>query len=58
MDKAAVDMGLKHLHGVRDPFDERHNFYVLLETTGSNDKHDQLSRTKAALLCSGSQSSF
>lgn len=43
MDQEAVELGLQHLHGVRDPFDARYKFYVLIETTGSNEKHDQLS---------------
>jgi len=41
MDLEAVELGLQHLHGVRDPLESRHKFYVLLETCGSNEAHDQ-----------------
>mmetsp|Transcript_24649 Transcript_24649/g.97321 ORF Transcript_24649/g.97321 Transcript_24649/m.97321 type:complete len:378 (-) Transcript_24649:1698-2831(-) len=40
MDLEAVELGLKHLHGVRDPFESRCKCYVLIETVGSNSTHD------------------
>ncbi|KAJ8908469.1 hypothetical protein NDN08_005178 [Rhodosorus marinus] len=40
MDLEAVELGLKHLHGVRDPFESRYKCYVLIETVGSNPTHD------------------
>lgn len=32
---------LKHLDGLRDPLSSMHNFYVLIETTGSMESHDK-----------------
>jgi hypothetical protein len=32
---------LCHLEGTRDPLPSKHNFYLLVETTGSNEAHDK-----------------
>lgn len=33
---------LKHLDGLRDPLPSSvHNFYILIETTGSSESHDK-----------------
>lgn len=33
---------LKHLDGLRDPLpSSKHNFYILIETTGSMECHDK-----------------
>lgn len=40
-DKEAFDMVQSHATaGVRDPFESRHAFYVLIETSGSSEEHD------------------
>lgn len=42
MDSTAMDLVLKHLNGVRNPLpSSTYNFYVLIETTGSNEIHDK-----------------
>ncbi|KAF9619358.1 hypothetical protein IFM89_006545 [Coptis chinensis] len=42
LDNQSMDMVLNHLEGVRNPFPPSlHNFYVLIETTGSNETHDK-----------------
>lgn len=38
MDQDAFDLVVHH--GLKDPFAERHPFYVLIETSGSNKDHD------------------
>mmetsp|Transcript_13227 Transcript_13227/g.26868 ORF Transcript_13227/g.26868 Transcript_13227/m.26868 type:complete len:492 (-) Transcript_13227:1587-3062(-) len=40
-DGEAMELALTHLHGARDPMpDSRAKFYVLIETSGSNQEHD------------------
>lgn len=34
-------MVLKHIKGSRDPFTGSYPFYVLIETSGSNEAHDK-----------------
>ncbi|KAK9285836.1 hypothetical protein L1049_025037 [Liquidambar formosana] len=42
LDKESVDMVLNHLEGVRNPLPpSMHNFYVLIETTGSDESYDK-----------------
>lgn len=41
-----MDMVLKHLEGTRDPFNSSHPFYILIETSGSNENHDKQVRKK------------
>ncbi|CAM6041201.1 unnamed protein product [Sphagnum compactum] len=41
IDRPALDMALCHLEGTRDPLPSKHNFYLLVETTGSNEAHDK-----------------
>ncbi|XP_016501832.2 D-2-hydroxyglutarate dehydrogenase, mitochondrial isoform X1 [Nicotiana tabacum] len=42
LDHDAMDLVLKHLEGVRNPFPSAmHNFYVLIETTGSSESYDR-----------------
>ncbi|KAL8473834.1 hypothetical protein ACS0TY_030624 [Phlomoides rotata] len=42
LDKYAMDLVLKHLDGLRDPLpSSKHNFYILIETTGSTESHDK-----------------
>ncbi|KAL5713355.1 D-2-hydroxyglutarate dehydrogenase [Ranunculus cassubicifolius] len=42
LDNESMDMVLTHLEGVRNPLPPTiHNFYVLIETTGSNETHDK-----------------
>ncbi|KAG5621020.1 hypothetical protein H5410_006238 [Solanum commersonii] len=42
LDHGAMDLVLKHLEGVRNPFpSSMHNFYVLIETTGSSESYDR-----------------
>ncbi|CAN4123672.1 unnamed protein product [Withania somnifera] len=42
LDHDAMDLVLKHLEGVRNPFpSSMHNFYVLIETTGSSESYDR-----------------
>ncbi|KAG8383377.1 hypothetical protein BUALT_Bualt04G0006200 [Buddleja alternifolia] len=44
LDIKAMDLVLKHLDGLRDPLpSSMHNFYILIETTGSSESHDNLS---------------
>ena len=40
VDRPAVELVLKHQSTARDPFDNKYPFYVLIETSGSNDEHD------------------
>lgn len=41
VDRQSVEMVLKHHSAsTRDPFDSTHPFYVLIETSGSNETHD------------------
>lgn len=39
-DAASLALVLRHIPGTRDPLSEKHAFYVLLETHGSNAEHD------------------
>ena len=39
-DRPSLDLTLKHLDGVRDPFEAQVPFYVLIETQGSSKEHD------------------
>lgn len=42
LDKQAMDLVLNHLEGVRNPLPpSMHNFYVLIETTGSDESYDK-----------------
>jgi D-2-hydroxyglutarate dehydrogenase len=42
IDRPALDIALSHLSGTRDPLPESwKSFYLLIETTGSNDTHDK-----------------
>ncbi|KAK6150607.1 hypothetical protein DH2020_015539 [Rehmannia glutinosa] len=42
LDINAMDLVLKHLDGLRDPLPSaKHNFYILIETTGSMESHDK-----------------
>ncbi|KAK4490679.1 hypothetical protein RD792_001371 [Penstemon davidsonii] len=42
LDINAMDLVLKHLDGLRDPLpSSTHNFYILIETTGSMESHDK-----------------
>ncbi|PIA55903.1 hypothetical protein AQUCO_00700314v1 [Aquilegia coerulea] len=42
LDNQSMDMVLTYLDGVRNPLPPSvHNFYVLIETTGSNETHDK-----------------
>eukprot|EP00249_Psilotum_nudum_P005723 c19150_g1_i1 orf=341-2224(-) len=42
LDRAALDMVLNHLDGARDPLPaSKQEFYVLIETIGSNSNHDR-----------------
>ncbi|PON99553.1 Glycolate oxidase subunit [Trema orientale] len=42
LDNVAMDLALNHLEGVRNPLPPSlHNFYVLIETTGSNESSDK-----------------
>lgn len=41
LDANAMNLVLKHLDGLRDPLSSVHNFYVLIETTGSMESHDK-----------------
>lgn len=40
-DQQALDLTLKHLEGVRNPLpDTQTPFYLVVETSGSNEEHD------------------
>ncbi|KAK6150619.1 hypothetical protein DH2020_015551 [Rehmannia glutinosa] len=42
LDINAMDLVLKHLDGLRNPLPSaKHNFYILIETTGSMESHDK-----------------
>mmetsp|Transcript_9475 Transcript_9475/g.14210 ORF Transcript_9475/g.14210 Transcript_9475/m.14210 type:complete len:509 (+) Transcript_9475:32-1558(+) len=41
MDNGTMSVALEYLDGVRAPIEERDNFYVLIETSGSNEAHDR-----------------
>ncbi|XP_075495302.1 D-2-hydroxyglutarate dehydrogenase, mitochondrial isoform X4 [Primulina tabacum] len=42
LDINAMNLVLKHLDGLRDPLpSSAHNFYILIETTGSTESHDK-----------------
>ncbi|KAJ6801016.1 putative D-2-hydroxyglutarate dehydrogenase, mitochondrial [Iris pallida] len=50
MDSHSMDMVLTHLEGVRNPFPPKlYNFYVLIETTGSDESYDR-AKLEAFLL--------
>lgn len=40
LDDQALGLTLKHLHGARNPLQERVPFYMLIEVSGSNEEHD------------------
>jgi D-2-hydroxyglutarate dehydrogenase len=40
LDRGAMDLVLKHLPGARDPLPSVHPFYMLIETSGSDEGHD------------------
>eukprot|EP00871_Galdieria_phlegrea_P006011 jgi/Galph1/898/GphlegSOOS_G5687.1 len=40
MDNGAVQLALTHLSHIRPPFKDSFPFYVLIETSGSNEQHD------------------
>ena len=40
MDRRSIEYPLGHIPGARDPLPSQHPFYVLLETSGSNETHD------------------
>ncbi|KAJ7539328.1 hypothetical protein O6H91_11G087300 [Diphasiastrum complanatum] len=42
LDRSSLDMALDHLEGMRDPLPSaKQKFYLLIETTGSNENHDK-----------------
>ncbi|XP_039158371.1 D-2-hydroxyglutarate dehydrogenase, mitochondrial-like [Eucalyptus grandis] len=46
LDEQAMDLALNHLEGVRNPLPPAlHKFYVLIETTGSDERSEQLPTT-------------
>lgn len=50
MDSHAMDLVLAYLEGVRNPFpSQQYNFYVLIETTGSDESYDK-AKLEAFLL--------
>ncbi|GKV41551.1 hypothetical protein SLEP1_g49064 [Rubroshorea leprosula] len=52
LDIEAMDLALNHLEGARNPLPASiHNFYVLIETTGSNESYDK-EKLEAFLLSS------
>ncbi|GKV41553.1 hypothetical protein SLEP1_g49066 [Rubroshorea leprosula] len=52
LDIEAMDLALNHLEGARNPLPPSiHNFYVLIETTGSNESYDK-EKLEAFLLSS------
>ncbi|KAL8047351.1 hypothetical protein ABFX02_08G235300 [Erythranthe guttata] len=52
LDVSAMDLVLKHLDGIRDPLpSSKHNFYIVIETTGSMESHDK-EKLEAFLLSS------
>ncbi|GMH24569.1 hypothetical protein Nepgr_026412 [Nepenthes gracilis] len=52
LDSQSMDLVLNHLEGVRNPLPPSvHNFYVLIETTGSDESHDK-EKLEAFLFCS------
>lgn len=52
-DQQSFDLVQKHAtQGVRDPFETRHPFYVLIETSGSKKEHDdEVCRPMFGALC-------
>jgi len=42
LDRGSMDLVLTHKIGARDPFVEKHPYYVLIETSGSNAEHDEI----------------
>ena len=40
LDRGSMELVLKHSQ-LRDPFDGKHPFYALIETSGSNKEHDR-----------------
>lgn len=52
MDRAALDIVLKHLDGSRDPLPtSKQAFYLLIETTGSSQSHDREKLDKFLETC-------
>jgi len=41
LDRDALALVLKHIPGARDPLEKTHPFYMLIETSGANEQHDQ-----------------
>ncbi|CAH2076470.1 unnamed protein product [Thlaspi arvense] len=41
LDNSSMDLVLNHLDGVRNPISSSDNFYILIETTGSDETHDR-----------------
>ena len=48
-DRESLDIELKHMTHVRDPLSQPHPFYVLVETSGSNEAHD--SEVGIVMMC-------
>lgn len=40
MDRGSIECTIEYLKGLPFPLKDRHNFYVLIETSGSNKRHD------------------
>lgn len=40
MDRSSIEYTIKYLKGYPFPLNQEHNFYILAETSGSNNKHD------------------
>eukprot|EP00026_Physarum_polycephalum_P005573 Phypoly_transcript_05608.p1 GENE.Phypoly_transcript_05608~~Phypoly_transcript_05608.p1 ORF type:complete len:372 (+),score=61.33 Phypoly_transcript_05608:722-1837(+) len=40
LDRGTLSAVVSHIQGAKDPFSAPHEFYVLVETSGSNEKHD------------------
>jgi len=49
MDRRSIEYPLGHIPGARDPLPSQHPFYVLLETSGSNETHDSEVSNKLSL---------
>mgnify|MGYP003650522522 CR=1 FL=1 len=41
LDKNSLDLVLQHFPKVRDPFEKKSNMYVVIETMGGDEQHDQ-----------------
>jgi FAD/FMN-containing dehydrogenases len=40
IDSTLYNLLIKHIPNTRNPFSDSHNFYILIETSGSNSIHD------------------